>query len=647
MLPWTALATIILACALPKSHGFAGYALSSIDKDASGYSGTLYFIGDESEDYGAHIKNLSLQVYFESESYVRVKITDQFSERWEIPQSVIHRPHITPSTDGGFEYKFEYDVYPFSFKIIRTLDQYCVFHFSSEFIFKDQFINFSSLFDEGVLTYGLGESTRLHQALSPGSTFTMWARDVPAANMDVNLYGSYPLYWQLASGNAHGALLMNSNGMDVTLAEKTLNFSVIGGLIDLYVFTGPTPNKVSQQYTAVVGRPALMPYWSLGFHNCRWGYESIAQVEEVVRRYHDAGIPLDTQWLDIDYMQDYKDFTYEKRAFNKHSVANFVDHLHQKGMRYVPILDPGIKVEKGYPAYDRGIELDLFVKDLLGDPYMGQVWPGPTYYPDFLHPDTQKYWTDNLHSFFDMAPFDGLWIDMNEVSNFCNLNGRAQVCSNTRKSGCPTDIQGLCCLKCEEEDPTNLLDFPPYAIHSGVLHSLSVTTIAMSATHYGNVSEYDVHNLYGLTEQIASRAAVLELTSRRPFILSRSSFVSTGSHSAKWTGDNAATWLDLKSSVVSLLDFSMFGVPMVGSDICGFMLDSNEELCARWIEVGAFYPFSRDHSARGTAPQELYLWESVTEAAKCALGMRYELLPYIYSLFHAANSQGQWHTMYS
>lgn len=601
-------------------------------------------MGDGNTVYGDSIKNLKLDVVYEANDYVRVKITDADNTRWEVPESLVNRPSATTKATAP-EYTLEYTETPFSFEVFRKSDAASIFKFSSEFMFKDQYIEFSSLFDADAKTFGIGESTRTHHALNPGSTFTLWARDEPAAVLDTNLYGSFPYYLQLLNGKAHGAMLMNSNGMDVRLSDDALKFSVIGGVVDLYVFTGSSPNEVVRQYTDVVGRPTMQPYWSFGFHNCKYGYTSVYEVEDVVQKYKDAKIPLDTQWMDIDYMEAYRDFTFDPTNFPVEETRKFVEGLHEDGMKFVPIIDPGIMVYADYEAYEEGLEKEVFVKDVSGGYYLGQVWPGPTYFPDFFHPSTQDYWTKQLKSFHDMVPVDGLWIDMNEVSNFCNDNGAGQVCANSRSEGCPAPgaSQTDCCLECETVDPSNSLDFPPYNINN-VGGLLSVKTMSMSAQHYGNVSVYDAHNLYGISEQIATKSALETIRGKRPFIVTRSSFLGTGAYSAKWTGDNAATWDDLKASIVGIMDFSIFGVPMVGADICGFLGDSWEELCARWIEVGAFYPFSRDHNTLGAKPQELYLWDTVTEASQTYLGMRYQLLPYMYTLFYSAHVSG---SMYS
>lgn len=617
-----------------------GYELSGMVETTTGMAATLTLIGDGNNNYGADIKKLNLDVIYETSDIVRVKITDASQARWEIPETVIPRYH-TSSKPESLNYALSYTSSPFSFKVTHNDGRVLFALDASNFVYKNQYIEVSTSVTSGAKTFGLGESTRLNQALKTGKTYTLWAQDLAALVMDENLYGSFPFYVQMVNGMAHGAMLFNSNGMDIVLEETSLSFRTIGGIVDLYVFAGSSPADVVAQYTQIIGRPMMVPYWSLGFHNCKYGYESLAQVEQVVANYSVAGIPLDTQWMDIDYMQDYRDFTYGSENFPVADVATFVSQLHKNGQHFVPIVDPGIMVYDNYDAYEQGLKQGIFVKDLQGNYYLGQVWPGPTYFPDFLHPSTQDYWTDQLQAFYDMVPMDGLWIDMNEVSNFCNVDGTGQVCVNSAPDGCPADgaSQTDCCLVCSTVDADNALDFPPYAISSSY-GNLGTKTMAPSATHYNNITSYDAHNLYGLTEQIATNQALRDIRKKRPFLLTRSSFISSGTHTAKWTGDNGATWNDLKSSIISLMDFNMFGVPMIGADICGFIYDTTEELCARWIEVGAFYPFSRDHNAIGQAPQELYLWDSVTEAAKNALGMRYQMLPYMYTLFYQANTAG-------
>ena len=516
----------------------SGYNLKGLLETDTGYVGELILNGPGTSRFGQDLKKLRLEIIFETSDIARVKITDSSAVRWEVPESVVSRPHATKKP-SFMNYKLSYTESPFSFEIVRVSDGRSLFKLDESFVFKDQYMEFSTSVDESAATFGLGESNRITQSLQPGTTHTLWSVDRRDLFWGRNMYSSMPYYLQMVDGAAHGALLMNSNGMDVQLSKDSLTFKTIGGIFDLYVFSGSSPAAVVDQYTQIVGRPTMMPYWSLGFHNCKYGYENIQQVEDVVANYSAAGIPLDTQWVDIDYMQNYKDFTLDSTNFPQAEVASFVDGLHANGQHFVPIIDPGIMVQQGYDAYEQGVELDLYVKDMSGGYYLGQVWPGPTHFPDFLHPSAQDYWTAQLKGFWNMAQVDGLWIDMNEVSNFCNLDGKGQVCVNSAPSGCPAPgaSQTECCLVCTTVDSDNLLDFPPYSIHSAY-PALATKTMPMSAYHYGNVSVYDAHNLYGLTEQIATNKALVDIRGKRPFILSRSSFPSTGVHSAKWTGDN-------------------------------------------------------------------------------------------------------------
>lgn len=283
----------------------------------------------------------------------------------------------------------------------------------------------------------------------------------------------------------------------------------------------------------------------------------------------------------------------------------------------------------------RGVKEDIFLKNQRGENYLGQVWPGPVYYPDFLNPKGVKWWTNEVQMFHDQLPFDGMWIDMNEVSNFCT--GTYCKWNGT----IVTDMAHIteCYLHCE--DSHTKYDHPAFRLnHVGTYEVLANKTAGMTVRHYDGTIEYNAHSLYGIAESAATKLALTAVRKKRPFLLSRSTFVGSGAYGAHWTGDNSATYTDLAYSIVTVMNAGIVGIPMVGADICGFNGDVTEELCGRWIQVGAFHPFSRAHNNIANKGKEFYQWERVTTQARGALEMRYKLLPYFYTLSYEAHTKG-------
>eukprot|EP01117_Protostelium_nocturnum_P008400 TRINITY_DN29_c2_g1_i2.p1 TRINITY_DN29_c2_g1~~TRINITY_DN29_c2_g1_i2.p1 ORF type:complete len:707 (+),score=283.88 TRINITY_DN29_c2_g1_i2:811-2931(+) len=475
--------------------------------------------------------------------------------------------------------------------------------------------------------YGIGEHVRPLRL--DHNTYTMWNIDNPTPE-NQNLYGTHPFYINLMenSGRSHGVFLHNSNGMDFIYGNSNgrdfASFRSLGGILDFYVFVGESGEEVVKQYLSLVGRPHLPPYWALGFHQCRYGYKNVSQLEMVVASYKNANIPLETMWTDIDYMQNYKDFTVDPVHFPQPEMRKFIDNLHKNGQQYTLIVDPGIKIEKGYPAHDEGEKYGLWIKRPSGKDAVGKVWPDLVNFPDWFHPNSFSWWFDQNKQFHNSIPFDGMWIDMNELSNFCD---------------------GDCQDKpIPPSNPNKFVfnaNFPPYKINNlanGAKNPLFAKTISPDSVHYGGVLEYDSHNLFGYMESWASKEAMEKIRGERALIISRSSYSGSGVRTGHWTGDNYSNWRNLYTSIPDILNFNLFGVPLIGADICGFGGTATEELCARWIQLGAFYPFSRNHNSYGNPPQELYVWPLVAKIGREVLNIRYNILPYYYTLFWEAHT---------
>jgi alpha-D-xyloside xylohydrolase len=637
----------------PPPQGYVngpGYSVTSVSENGDRLSISLS-VNPSSQDavYGADLKDLVVDVFKGQNDYVRVKITDKSAKRWEVPSELYKKGALgnAAKTQAGGQtnadqlYDFSYTRNPFTFKVTRKSDNYVLFDSSKlSLVYKNQYLQVATAVPSDLNVYGLGESTRNSMRVATGAKNTLWARDQASFVPNVNLYGAHPFFMGVnGKGQAHGVLLLNSNGMDITLEKDMLVYQPIGGILDFHIVVGPTPAKVMSQYTSLIGKPKLQPYWSFGFHQCRWGYPTIGSIREVVDKYAEQNIPLDTIWADIDYMDKFYDFTLDPVKWPQSEVLKFISDLKKKKQHIVPIVDPGIPDDVKDLAYTRGLEYDVFIKDRTGKPYLGQVWPGPTVFPSFFHPNVTEYWYEQMDRFYDLMPFDGLWIDMNEIANFCPGT------SCKRKPGVQCPVFGsiaqitTCCLECVAD--RNGLDNPPFAINNvNSKDAIFNKAISTNSLHFSGILEYDVHNLYGFTESIVTDDVQERLIKKRSFVLSRSTFPGAGAYAAHWTGDNAATWNDLKWSIPAILNMGVYGIPMIGADICGFAGPTSEELCGRWHQLGAFYPFSRNHNNLESPPQEPYMWSSVAAITRKFVGLRYQLLPYFYSAGYESSVNG-------
>ena len=432
----------------------------------------------------------------------------------------------------------------------------------------------------------------------------------------------------------------------------------------------------------------MQQYWTFGFHQCRWGYTNWSQLQEVVDNYESFGIPLETIWTDIDYMKEYRDFENDPNTFGYSEGKQFLSALHDRGRHYVPIIDSAIYIPNptnasdAYPVFDRGNDSDAFMENPDGSLYIGSVWPGYTVFPDWISGGAGGWWTNEMTMWHEQVSFDGAWIDMNEVSSFCvgscgsgnvtmnpvhppfqlpgepgaviygypegfNLTNATQAASAMSASMSQASATASASASTTPDfvrtTPTpgvRDINYPPYVINN-VQGDLAVHAMSPNATHADGTADYEIHNIFGHQILNATHNALLKaIPGKRPFIIGRSTFSGSGKWAGHWGGDNASLFFYMYISISQALQFSLFGTPMFGVDTCGFNGNSDEELCSRWMSLSSFFSFYRNHNTLTANPQEAYVWESVIESSKKAMNIRYQLLPYMYTLFYHAHATG-------
>ena len=373
--------------------------------------------------------------------------------------------------------------------------------------------------------------------------------------------------------------------------------------VTVYIVEGESAHAVVRRFLRAVGRSYLPPLWAFGFGQSRWGYKDERDIRRIARGYAKAGMPLDYICMDIDYMDRYIDFTVNKKRFP--DLKAFVAEMKGKGVRLVPIVDAGIKVEPGDPVYEEGVQKGYFCKNIEGKDFCAAVWPGMTHFPDFLRPEVRA-WFGRQYKVYTDAGIEGFWNDMNEPAIFYSEYTKGKT--GERSEGDPL-----------YRGNTFLSDYRNFC------HNIEGK----------EVNHWEVHNIFGANMTRASAEGLDSLLSGRYLLFSRSSYIGAHRSGGIWTGDNASCWDHLRQNVRQMPSLHMCGFLFSGADTGGFGGNASRELLLRWLAVSAFTPLFRDHASKGTRPQECFRFRGKKDF--CAiLSLRYRLLPYIYSEFMKA-----------
>lgn len=446
---------------------------------------------------------------------------------------------------------------------------------------------------QGTSLYGGGEVTG--PLLRNGQSIKLWNTDSGAYSVDngKRLYQSHP--WVMGvrpDGTSFGILFDTPYKAKLTTTDERINFETEGELFRIFVIDRESPQAVIKGLAELIGTMPMVPRWALGYQQCRFSYTPASRVIEVADTFRIKRIPCDVIWMDIDYMDGYRIFTFNPQTFPDPAALN--RDLHIRGFHSAWMMDPGAKVDSTYFVYKSGTANDVWVKTAQGKEFHGDAWSGACAFPDFTQPKTVRWWADLYKDFLDKG-VDGVWNDVNEP----------QI-SNTPTGTMPEDNKHL---------GGDKIPAGPHLKY---------------------------HNVYGYLMVKASREGIMKARPQnRPFILTRSNFLGGQRFAATWTGDNASWESHMTMSVPMILTLGLSGQPFSGADVGGFLFNPDANLFGRWMALGAFYPFSRGHACAGTINKEPWAFgQKVEDVSRMALERRYVLLPYYYTLLHEASETG-------
>lgn len=472
---------------------------------------------------------------------------------------------------------------------------------------------------EDTKVYGLGEANR--GINKRGFKYVSYCSDEPSHTEEKeSLYGAHN-FILIDDDKQFGIFVDNPGKVTFDIGFEKRNQIVITPKymdMSVYVIEGSSLNDIVKNFRKLIGRSYIPPKWAFGFGQSRWSYENAQRITDVVNGYVDNDMLISSVYMDIDYMEAYKDFTVSEERFPE--FEGFVKQVRDKGIRLVPIIDAGVKIEQGYDVYEEGVGNNYFVKDVNGKDYVTAVWPGLTHFPDFLNKDARE-WFGNKYKVLMDCGIEGFWNDMNEPAIFYSQNKVDEIREKISEIDKNTDDEKILDLRWRFNELANNKDD-----YEAMYHNMD-----------GRQINHDrVHNLYGYNMTRAAGEAFERLEpDKRILMFSRSSYIGMHRYSGIWMGDNCSWWSHILLNLKMLPSLNMCGFLYVGADIGGFGCNASEDLVLRWMALGVFTPLMRNHSALGTRNQECYNFPCVKDF-KQILEVRYRLLPYIYSEYMKA-----------
>ncbi len=498
-----------------------------------------------------------------------------------------------------------------------TVEQIAISEGTLPFFETDGKGGFSYSLKEDDIVYGLGEQVR--GINKRGWHYVSWNFDNPHHQEDtLSLYGAHNFL--IVHGEVTFGVFFDYAGkleFDIGYTRRSLmRVRAQKNDLDVYLITGENEKEIVRRFRHLIGRSYIPPFWAFGYGQSRWGYKNEADIREVVSEYQKAGIPLDSVYMDIDYMENYKDFTVDAGRFP--NLGDLVSELSRQGVHLVPIIDAGVKIEEGYEVYEEGVKNNHFCKNAAGEDFVGAVWPGRVHFPDFLNPKARE-WFGEKYSVLTKLGIDGFWNDMNEPAIFYTEDRFADTLTKL------------------EELSTKNVGINEYFAFTGMVAGLNGNAGDYEKFYHNvngkPVKHSEVHNLYGMNMTRAAYEALRKLAPhKRTLFFSRSSYIGAHRYGGIWQGDNKSWWSHILQSMQQLPALNMAGFLFVGCDVGGFGSDTTEDLMIRWLQYSLFTPLFRNHSSNGTRRQELYCFENI-KALGDMIQIRYSLIPYLYSEF--------------